>query len=237
MEENYEAAHMYFWFDGAGTITEISMFGGGTGSSDGTYQVAANGTITGSLEADRVMPFVGSMISASTAEIRVIDGLDTLPAMPATKVADPGALEGVWDGQFITGNGLVTTITITVNSSGVITNAVGLSGPFGGAMFTQGGLFAGMLTTGETNMWNQVMMRGTMSGETLSGPVRADGLGANAMGTLDLTRQTGVVMRGLSKSAPSAATGAALRVNQHTLAAPVVVKDSDTRTLRGQVLR
>lgn len=237
MEENYEPAHMYFWFDGAGVITEISMFGGGTGSSDGTYEVNGNGSFSGTIEADAVMPFVGTLTSDSTADLRVIEGMDTLPVMPMTTIADPGALEGDWDGTFITGNGLMTEVTITVDQDGIITNVVGMTGPYGGALFAHGGLFAGMGTTGETGMWNQFMMRGTHDGNTLSGSVSADGAGANSFGTFTLTRQSAVTNSYRKTVSTTAAAAAQLQLNVGTDAAPVVETHGQRSTLVGRALR
>ena len=174
---------LYIVGDGAGTITEIGSFNPGT--PPGLYDVFPDGSFCSIIiEAnDPDVGIIGQFLSSvhATIEQPIPAGLD--------KVTDLSLCQGVWSGTLTeTSPGTaVKIVTLTVDSSGVITGASGLAAPVTGKMYAlSDGTLTAFIKTGETGHFNQISLAGLLSGNSTTGTMFLDA--DNGEGTFSLAR-------------------------------------------------
>jgi len=131
---------IYLVFDGYGSITDLGIFN--SPSPAGSYSVAPDGAITGSIWLDESTPFTGQMQTDSTGVLSVGS-----TAAQVLRVMHPGACSGLWNGQFVQ-DSTTHLVAMTIGPSGEIQSCVGLAPPVVGRFFSQSGYLAGHLTTG-----------------------------------------------------------------------------------------
>jgi hypothetical protein len=107
------------------------------------------------------------------------------------KVPDLGACSGNWSGTLVETNGPSVTkeIAITVSDSGEIVDCSGLATPVSGKMYSLSDGYALLfIRTGESDIYNQVSLRGMISGGTLAGSMSLDN-SSGKDGTVTLSRE------------------------------------------------
>jgi hypothetical protein len=134
---------VYIIFDGAGNITQL---GASIDSLNpvGTYSVTGPGAIAVTLNVTQgTVNLTGQMINDSSANLT--GGIGNVYAY---KVLNTGALEGTWSGViFDTLANYSKNVTLTVNSTGVVTAATGITGLIAGHIYEGRDTFAGYITT------------------------------------------------------------------------------------------
>lgn len=141
----YEVYDYAIWLipDGLGTITEMGDFH--VGDPAGTYSVAADCGMTGTIWVeDGYVPFTGRIHDEATAELDIGDG-----PLQLVKVADIGALMGCWEGRFLQDvTGTRWDVTLNIGVDGVILASSGFPGPVEGRICTEAGHLAGRVAVG-----------------------------------------------------------------------------------------
>lgn len=147
---------VYMMFDGAGTVPEMGSFN--IPDPAGTYAIAPDCSLSGTLWTDGYAPFTGYLDCDTTAWIDM-GGL----VLPLLEVRDPGALEGCWTGWFLQDSLLVQkNVTLTVDADGSIVSMTGISGQATGRLFAESGYIAGHINNGVApDGWDEINIRET----------------------------------------------------------------------------
>ncbi|UCG51245.1 MAG: T9SS type A sorting domain-containing protein [Candidatus Latescibacterota bacterium] len=133
---------VYMIFDGMGTIDEMGAFN--VPDSAGSYAVAPDCSLSGHMWSDGYEPFIGEILTDSSASVE-LEGMGL--TVPLLKVMDVGALEGCWTGHFLEDStGIWSNVTIDIDASGNISSSTGFPAPISGKIFTVSGYLAGFFT-------------------------------------------------------------------------------------------
>jgi sugar lactone lactonase YvrE len=133
---------VYLIFDGMGTIDEMGAFS--VPDSAGSYAVAPTCSLSGYLWSDGYEPFVGEILTDSTASVE-LEGMGL--TLPLLKVTDVGALEGCWMGHFLEDStGVWSNVTIQIDAAGNISSSTGFPAPISGKIFAESGHLAGFFS-------------------------------------------------------------------------------------------
>jgi hypothetical protein len=158
---------MYIVFDGNGNITDFCGFG----EMSGTYTVSSSGAIDATLMADdESIPFTGQLTSETSGSILVMGEM----TFTLVKISNPGALSSSISGILTTTECGQRNVTLTINNQGIISEAIGLTGPVTGRVYADLGVFAGHFKTGESNGWGEINITGYYTDNTLIGEVGLD---------------------------------------------------------------
>ncbi len=168
----------YFIFDGNGSITEMGVYGGVTGSVIGNYSVTSYGGVTGNFSIGGTnYPLAGQFITADS--ISITPGLvigASLSRMSAN------TLQGNWTGSITNYN---TSLALSINSNGNISSPSNLSG----SLFTKDGEVVGFINDINGGYcWGKMQLNGTYSNPTISGTAQSDC--KDNSGVLSLTLNT-----------------------------------------------
>ena len=157
----------YILFDGAGNVTQL-----GTASDSlspvGTYSVTGAGVISGSVNLiPATLTISGQMINDSSAAMSVT----CFGSVNAYKVLNRGILSGKWRGLiYDTSAHASRTVQLTVDSTGLITAATGITGLLTGHIFMGRDTFAGFITTTDDSCaFKSIQIRGIQVGDSLKG--------------------------------------------------------------------
>ncbi|TFG94609.1 MAG: T9SS type A sorting domain-containing protein [Calditrichales bacterium] len=168
-----DTSAQYMIFDGNGVVTEAGFFG--LPRPAGDYTVQSDGSFSGSIAADGTLPITGQINSDSTADLFVDFGGQKVK-FPMLRVKDVTLCQGTWSGEFISdGSQTPRQITLQIDSSGKVKDGSGLQGPFDGGFYSQSGLLAGHVLTGESDGWYQIHLEsGSLADKTMSGRFSID---------------------------------------------------------------
>lgn len=156
----------YIIFDGSGNITQLGNSIDSL-SPVGTYLVTGPGAISCTLNLTiGTITLTGQMINDSSANLN-----GTVGSIYAYKVLDPGALAGIWSGHIYDSSANYSrTVSLTVNSTGVITAATGITGLIAGRIFLGRDTFAGFITTMDDSCaFKVIQIAGIQYMDSLSG--------------------------------------------------------------------
>lgn len=167
----------YFIFNGLGGITDAGRFG----FTNGTYAVAADGTIalnTGS-------QIMTGKLSSSSSGTLTIDSMQSI----ISKLTDTSACEGAWTGSLTDLNtASVTYVAFTVDSGGNVSSFTGLAGPVTGKAYCTTSSFIGFLRTAEATNYNEILLNGTYFSNLVAGTFLTNSASVYYDGTLSLTK-------------------------------------------------
>ena len=188
--------YVYITFDGSGNITAL-------GTSDdslhpvGSYTVSSLGAVSATVNMIQgSMTLNGQMLNDST-----VNFVDTVPKGVSRMIAvtNPAALAGTWNGIiYDSSSQAVLNFQITVNNSGNVTTATGIS-LVAGKIFEARDSFAAYITTSDANCRYQALqLEGLYLGDSLTGKAdlgqHHDTTGnCNSRGHVSLTRTTSSV--------------------------------------------
>jgi hypothetical protein len=154
----------YMIFDGNGNVNEFGAFGGVSNSNIGTYSVTSSGNLSCNLHIGaETFSMSGQFIT--TDSISFGDNVHYL-----LKIPDAGALSGTWSGGIT--NSSYGSLTITVNSSGLITSP----NTWTGHVFVRKGKAVGFFETRDgSNCWHQIQLVNCVyANNTITGKVTSD---------------------------------------------------------------
>ena len=167
----------YFIFNGLGGITDAGRFG----FANGTYAVAADGTIA----LNTGTQIMTGKLSTDGAGTLTIDGMLSV----VSKLSDTSACEGAWVGSLTDLNtSAVTYVNFTVDSGGNISSLAGLAGPVTGKAYCTTSSFIGFLRTAETTNYNEILLNGTYYANIVAGTFLTNSTSVYYDGTLSLNR-------------------------------------------------
>jgi hypothetical protein len=166
---------LYIIFDGNGNVTEMG-FQKDSVYPVGTYSITSQGALTATINLTQGTTYItGNMLSNVSAMFYI----DTTGG-PAYmyQVANPATLQGTWTGYIYDSTTLTTrNIQFTVNSSGVITSANGIS-LISGKIFAVADTVAGYITTSDTPCaYKYIQISGIYTADSITGQTQ---LGINS---------------------------------------------------------
>ncbi|MDN3675790.1 T9SS type A sorting domain-containing protein [Flavobacterium paronense] len=158
---------LYLVFDGNGSITDLSGFGG---PWTGNYSVSPSGIISGYIYGGgNVYPMNGQLTSNTEGTTQLVGQNWRLH-----KIANPGALKDKIVGTLTTDDCGGRNVTLSIDSNGNIISAIGLTGPVTGRVYTDLGVYIGHMTTGEGIHWSELTITGYYSNNNLIGHLGLD---------------------------------------------------------------
>jgi photosystem II stability/assembly factor-like uncharacterized protein len=152
----------YFVFDGNGNITGFNGFGA---PWTGNYTVSPSGVISGTLIGGGQTFPIGGQLTSSTEGTATGDGQN----WRLHKIANPSELKDKIVGTLSTANCGSRNVTLNIDSSGVITSAIGLAGPVTGRIYADLGVYIGHMNTGEMGEWHELSIMGYYNNNNLNG--------------------------------------------------------------------
>jgi len=178
----------YLVFDGAGNIEEFGAFN--MEAPPGTYVVNPDGTFTVTVNDifNTVFTADGQLLSDEIGSVEFDDGIANL-----YKLNDLSVCQGSWSGDLTEyGTNDPYSLAFTVDPQGQLTYQGGaLPGPFEGRMLSWHGFVTAFFETGYTpqqNIYNQIQLGGTLTGNTINGIYEVDN-GPEDDGSFMLNRQ------------------------------------------------
>ena len=173
-DDSSSAVHpVYIIFDGNGEVTELGEHN--SVQPNGSYNVQSDGSFTGTITVDSNMaPIYGKLYTDSTGNVNAVFGPDTAGPFGFIRINNVAKLEGEWTGYF--GENQIRFATeLSIDAEGNVTvTSTDLATPVSGKLFDENDFLSGLVSTGETNEWNEFSIRGTFGSDTLMGILRFD---------------------------------------------------------------
>ncbi len=182
----------YVIFDGAGNITAAGI---PSATGAGTYNIAAGGAVTGTLNVGGTLcPFTGALSSDSVANVSVTYMSMSIPAT-FIAVKNTAVMQGTYDGTIVqtAGGSATLPINFTVDAMGNITSSTNLTGSISGALYYSNGKVTGLIKSGEAAPFTEIEINitsGYSGSNSLSGAATLTGSGKS--GTFALTKSATV---------------------------------------------
>ena len=146
--------------DGAGTITDMSIYG--QNQPSGSYNVSPAGVLNASLLAGG--SFTGQFVSSTHVVLTSVSG-------DCYKVQDTGLCQGNWSGTLTEDvTSTVYPISFTVDGAGQAYSIVGFATPASGRFYAlPDGTVVGFIRTAEAGDYHSFRINGNLISDTITG--------------------------------------------------------------------